>query len=324
MTYSAIGYAPRQFELKRLADEDFLVADATLDRSLASLDTVKISERERVAANVNKQPDVSGTEQSADISAVSANQQGDLNAIAASIPGITEVLGADGDPAGFSVLGLSADQNSTTLNGSAFGGSTLPRDADVAFTVVTAPFDVSRGGFSGGLLNIQSASGSNYIRRSASLNLDAPALQWTDPTASALGQEYTNVSVGGSVAGPIVFDKAFYNISYQLGRRSNDLRTILNTDPIGLQASGIAPDSAARIVGLANAAGIPTLVGGGVPGSRLNDSGSLFGSLNFTPPSSASGQTFNVTFSGNWSRQSPSSQLTTSVPAYGGDRKVGS
>jgi hypothetical protein len=320
MTYSAIGYAPRQFELKRLADEDFLVADATLARTLSSLDTVKIADRQRVAMDVNKQPDMSGTEQSAEVSAVAANQQGDLNAIASSIPGVTEVIGADGDPAGFSVLGLSADQNSTTLNGSAFGGSTLPRDADVSYTVVTAPFDVSRGGFSGGQLNIQSASGSNYIRRSASLNLDAPALQWTDPTATALGQEYTNVSVGGSVAGPIVFDKAFYNISYQLGRKSNDLRTIMNTDAIGLEASGIAPDSAARLVGLLNSAGIPTLVDGSVPSSRLNDSGSLFGSINFTPPSSESGQTFNLTFSGNWNRQSPSSSLTTSVPAYGGDR----
>ena len=319
MTYSSIGYAPRQFELKRLADEDFLVADATLSRSLSSLDTVKISDRQRVAINVNKQPDLSGTEQSAEVSAVSADQQGDLNAIASSIPGITAVLDANGDPAGFSVLGLSSDQNTTTLNGTAFGGSTLPRDADVSYTVVTAPFDVSRGGFSGGQLNIQSASGSNYIRRSASLDVDAPALQWTDPTATALGQEYTNVSVGGSVAGPIVFDKAFYNMSYQLGRRSNDLRTILNTDAVGLQASGISPDSAARLVGLLNADGIPTLVNGSMPASRLNDTGSLFGSLNFTPPSSASGQTFNLTFDGNWNRQSPSSQLTTSVPAYGGD-----
>ncbi len=320
MTYAAIGFAPKQFELKRLADEDFLVADATMSRSVATLDTVSIKERARVALDANKAPDASGTEQAADVTAVSAAQQGDLNAIAASIPGITEVLGADGDPAGFSVLGLSADQNTTTLNGSTFGGSTLPRDADVSYTVVTAPFDVSRGGFSGGQLNIRSASGSNYIRRTTSLNLNAPALEWTDPTARALGQEYTNVSVGGSMAGPIVFDKAFYNVSYQLGRRTSDLRSILNTDAIGLEASGISPDSARRLVNLLNAEGIPTLVGGTTPSSRLNDTGSLFGSLNFTPPNSTSGQTFNLTFGGNWNRQSPASQLTTAVPAFGGDR----
>jgi arginine repressor len=320
MTFAAIGYAPRQFELKRLADEDFLVADATLSRSVATLDTLRVSERGRVAVDANKQPDLSGTEQAADAAAVSADQQGDLNAIASSIPGITEVLGADGDPAGFSVLGLSADQNSTTLNGSSFGGSNLPRDADVSYSVVTAPFDVSRGGFSGGQLNIRSSSGSNYIRRSASLNLDAPALQWTDPAARALGQQYTNVSLGGSLAGPIIFDKAFYNISYQLGRRSNDLRTILNTSPVGLQASGIAADSAARLAGLLNSDGIPTLVDGRIPSSRLNDNGLIFGSLNLTPPNSTSGQTFNLTFDGTWNRQSPASSLATEVPAHGGDR----
>jgi len=320
MTYAAIGFAPKQFELKQLADEDFLVADATMSRSVASLDTVSVKERARVTIGQEKAPDASGTELAADLTAVSVDQQGNLNAIAASIPGITAVLDANGDPAGFSVLGLSADQNTTTLNGSTFGGSTLPRDADVTYTVVTAPFDVSRGGFSGGQLNIRSASGSNYIRRSMSLNVDEPALQWTDPTARALGQEYSNVSVGGSMAGPIVFDKAFYNVSYQLGRRTNDLRTILNTDPIGLQASGISPDSAKRLISLLDAQGIPTLVDGSTPASKLNDSGSLFGSLNFTPPNSASGQTFNLTFGGNWSRQSPASSLTTSVPAFGGDR----
>src|SRR6185312_9946616 len=162
----------------------------------------------------------------------------DLNAIAGSIPGITSILGADGDPTGFSVLGLSADQNSVTLNGSPFGGANLPRDANVSYSLVTAPYDVSRGGFSGGQFNIRTGAGSNFIRRTMSLNLDAPQLQWTDPSARALGQQYTNVSLGGSVAGPIVFDKAFYNFSYQLGRRSSDLRTLLNTSPIGLQASG--------------------------------------------------------------------------------------
>jgi hypothetical protein len=320
MSYVAIGFAPRQFELKRLADEDILLADATMARTIATLDTLRISERDRVAIGVNKEPDISGTEQAADAAAVSADQQGDINAIAASIPGITQVLGADGDPTGFSVLGLSADQNSITLNGSAFGGSNLPRDADVSVSVVTAPFDVSRGGFSGGQLNIRSGSGSNFIRRSMSLNLDAPALQWTDPAARALGQQYTNVSVGGSLAGPLVFDKAFYNVSYQLGRRSNDLRTVLNTDPIGLQASGISPDSAARLAELLSAAGIPTLVDGGIPHSRLSDNGSVFGSLTFTPPNSSTGQTLNLTFDGFWNRQSPSGQLATDVPSHGGDR----
>ena len=316
---TAIGFAPRRFEVKRTADQDILVADARLQR-MVLLDTMRaVAERGRVNRS-DKPGDISGSEIAANAAAVSAAQQGDLNAMAASIPGVTPVTGADGDPAGFSVLGLSADQNSTTLNGQNFGSSNIPRDAQVSSSLITTPYDVSRGGFSGGQFNINSGSGSNFIRRSTSLNVDSPKLQWTDPTARALGQQYSNLSLSGAVAGPIVMDKAYYSVSYQLGRRANDLQTLMNTDPIGLQATGISSDSVARLLTLAQQARIPTTIGGGIPNDRLQDQGSVFGSLNFTPPGSSSGQTFSMTFNGNWNKQTPVGQLTSELPAHSGDR----
>src|SRR5262249_57096011 len=116
------------------------------------------------------------------------------------------------------VLGLDAAQNATTLNGMNFGGANLPRDANVSTSLVTAPYDVSRGNFSGGLLNVRTGRASNFIVRSSSLNFDAPQMQWTDPAARALGQQYTNVSLGGALAGPIQPDKSFFTFSYQGGR----------------------------------------------------------------------------------------------------------
>ena len=318
LTVTSIGYQPKRFEVRRTADQDILVADVQMTR-MAVLDTVRaVAERERVNRN-DRTPDVSGTEQSASSAAVPADQQGDLNAIAATIPGVTPVLDAAGDPAGFSVLGLSADQNSMTLNGANFGSSTLPRDAQVSTSLVTAPYDVSRGGFSGGQLNVRSGTGSNFIRRSNSLNFDAPALQWTDPAARALGQQYKNLSLGGSVSGPIVFDKAFYNFAYQLGRRENDLRTLLNTDPTGFEATGVAADSVARLLAIAQAQSIP-LTSSETPANRLRDQGSLFGSVNFTPTNSSSGTTYNLVLNGNWNRQTPASNLNTELPAHSGDR----
>ena len=320
MSYTAIGFTPRRFQVKRTADQEILVADARLQRAAPMLDTVRVAaDRNRVGRNEGRQPDISGTEQAASAAAVAANQQGDLNAIAATIPGVTPVTGADGDPAGFSVLGLSADQNATTLNGNPFGSSNIPRDANVSTSVVTTPYDVSRGGFSGAQFNIRTGPGSNFIRRSTSLNFDAPTLQWTDPTARALGQQYTNVSFGGALAGPIVMDKAFYNVSYQLGRRSNDLYSLLNTSPIGLQSAGISADSVARLIDLLERAQVPLVVGS-APSSRLSDNGSVFGSLDFAPPGSRTGQTFNVTFNGFWSRQTPAGPLTSEFPAHSGDR----
>ena len=319
ITVTSLGYTPRRFEVRRTADQEILIADVQLTR-MVILDTVRaVAERDRVNRN-ERTPDVSGTEQAAaSNAAVPADQQGDLNAIASTIPGVTPILSAEGDPAGFSVLGLSADQNSMTLNGANLGSSTLPRDAQVSTSLVTAPYDVSRGGFSGGQLNVRSGSGSNFIRRNTSLNFDAPQLQWTDPAARALGQRYTNVSLGGSLSGPIVFDKAFYNVAYQLGRRTNDLRTLLNTDPEGMEATGVSADSVTRLLAIAQAQSIP-LGGGLAPSNRLRDQGSLFGTFDYTPPSSTTGTTYKLVLNGNWSRQTPASNLTTELPAHSGDR----
>ena len=320
LSATAIGYAPHRFEVKRTADQDILVADMRLGR-MAMLDTVRAT-ADRARVNRNDKPaDVSGSEQAATAAAVSAAQQGDLNAMAASIPGVTAVTGADGDPAGFSVLGLSADQNSTTLNGSAFGSSSIPRDAQVSSSLITTPYDVSRGGFSGGQFNINSGSGSNYIRRNTSLYLDSPKLQWTDPAARALCQQYSNASFGGSASGPISMDKAYYSVSYQLGRRANDLATLFNTDATGLEAAGLSADSIAKLLTLTQQANIPSSINGGIPNDRLSDQGSIFGTLNFTPPNSATGQTFSTTFNANWTKQTPTgNSLISELPAHSGER----
>jgi hypothetical protein len=317
--FSAIGYGARRYEVKRTADQEILVADTRLQLAAGQLDTVRVTaQRDRVNRN-DVTPDISGSERPVDNSAVPADQQGDIAAMAASLPGVTLVPGQDGDPSGFSVLGLSPDQNNTTLNGLQFGGSDLPRDAAVSTSLVTTPYDVSRGGFSGAQFQIRGRPGSNYIMRSMSLNLDAPQLQWTDRAARSLGQRYSNVSVGGLLSGPIKPDHSFYNFSYQLGRRANDLRTLINTNAIGLQTSGVAPDSVTRLLSILQQLGIPTTTTQ-LPGSRLGQRGSMFGTLDFAPPSSASGQSLNFVLNGSWNQQTPASSLTTELPAHSGDR----
>ena len=244
---------------------------------------------------------------------------GDLAAMAASLPGVQSVPGQDGGADGYSVLGLGADQNNTTLNGMQFGGSSLPRDAMVSSSLATSPYDVSRGGFSGGQMSLRSRSGSNFKTRGMSLNVDAPQMQWSDRAAQSLGQEYSNVSLGGTVAGPLKFDKAFYNVAYQIGRRSNDLQTLLNTNSSGLEAIGVSSDSVTRLLSILNTSGIP-LTTGSSGNNRIGDQGSLFGSLDFAPPASTSGQAYNVSFNGSWNRQNPASGFATEVPAHNGER----
>jgi len=125
---AALGFATKRFEVKRTGDQEILVADARLQRVAAQLDAMKVNaDRQRVGRN--DLPDISGSERSVTGNPVSADQMGDLAALAASLPGVQLIPGADGSPSGFSVLGLSPDQNATTLNGMAFGGSNLPRSA---------------------------------------------------------------------------------------------------------------------------------------------------------------------------------------------------
>lgn len=319
----AIGFGARRFQVKRTADQEILVADAKLQIAAQNLDTVQIAgERNRVNRNQNP-ADISGTERGVNASALAADQQGDLAAMAASLPGVQFIPGADGDPSGFSVLGLSSDQNQTTLNGLNSSASNLPRDASVSSSLVTTPYDVSRGGFSGGQFNVRSRSGSNFVVRASSLNLDSPMLQWTDAAGRALNQEYANASLGGSISGPLKFDKSFYNFSYQVGRRSNDLQTLLNTSALGLQTSGIAQDSVSRLLGILQSQGIPAAVGG-IPNDRDNDQLSVFGALDWAPPGSLTGQALNISFNGNVSKQAPVNSLSNAMPAWSGERTNGS
>ncbi len=320
ITVSLLGYIPKRFEVKRITDEEILVADARLTQMGALLEDVTVTaQRARVPRTADAQPDLSGTEQPITNDAVPADLLGDLAAMAATLPGVQGVPGVDGAPDGFSVLGLDADQNNSVLNGMSFGGSSLPRDAGVFSSLITSPYDVSRGGFSGAQMNLRTRSGSNFVTRGVSLNLDAPQMQWTDRAARALGQEYSNYSLGGALSGPIQFNKAFYNVSYQLGRRSNDLFTLLNTGADGFQAVGVAPDSAARALALMQARGIP-LEAGGAADNRIADQGAVFGSIDFAPPSSSTGQALNFSFNGNWSRQSPLTGQATELPSYSGER----
>ena len=317
--FASLGYAAKRFEVKRSADEDVLIADTKLSRIGAILDPVKVTaQREKVPRNAVT-PDVGGTEQSLNNPAVPADLLGDLAAMAASLPGVQSVPGENGGDNGFSVLGLGADQNNITLNGLQFGGANIPRDATVGSSLITSPYDVSRGGFSGAQFSLRTRPGSNFVTRGMSLNVDAPQLQWSDRATQSLGQEYSNLSLGGALSGPIKMDKSFYNFSYQLGRRANDLQTLLTTNAAGLQAAGVSADSVARFLSLLQNAGVPLTVAG-IGDNRTNKQGLFFGSLDFAPPSSTTGKAFNITANGSWNETSPASGFATELPSHSGDR----
>src|SRR6185437_12719818 len=223
------------------------------------------------------QLDVGGGDQVLNNNNVPIDVLGDLSAMAATLPGVTLIPGTDGGASGISVLGLGADQNNITLNGLNFSGTDLPRDATTQTRVTTSSFDPSRGGFSGAQISLRTSSGSNYKVQSIHQTVDAPSLQYTDAIGRQLGQQFT-----GNAAGPFQLDKSFYSFSWQLGRRSNNLQDLLNTDPLALERVGVSQDSVSRLLAMLQSEGIP-LSTSAIPNEHLTENGSFLSSFDFAP-----------------------------------------
>ena len=317
MAYTAIGFQPARFEVRREVDEDILVADATMSKSAVVLEAVRVNAGREKPGRDGNQLDVGGRDQVLNNNNVPIDVLGDLSAMAATLPGVTLIPGTDGGASGISVLGLGADQNNITLNGLNFSGTDLPRDATTQTRVTTSSFDPSRGGFSGAQISLRTSSGSNYKVQSIHQTVDAPSLQYTDAIGRQLGQQFTNLQFSGNAAGPFQLDKSFYSFSWQLGRRSNNLQDLLNTDPLALERVGVSQDSVSRLLAMLQSEGIP-LSTSAIPNEHLTENGSFLSSFDFAP---SGGHNFNITLNGRWSGQDATSLSNTAVPVHGGQTR---
>jgi hypothetical protein len=136
------------------------------------------AQRERALPNRSaKERDVGGGDRPLTNNELSPDQAGNLAAMAAAA-GFQLVPGLNGAPDMYSVLGLSGDQNNLTFNGLGSGISALPPDVLATTSINAYPFDVSKGGFSGAQITIQTIPGSNFSRRSITNANIAPQLEW--------------------------------------------------------------------------------------------------------------------------------------------------
>lgn len=214
--------------------------------------------------------------------ALPPDQQGDFDAMASFIPGLSLT------PTGVSAYGLAPENNSTTLNGLAFGGSDIPRDVQSATRFRSSPWDPTVGGFNGVQVATTLASGGNIARRRAHITLDAPALQFSDPVASRLGQKFTGLALDEGGVGAYRLDKLYYNFGLHVARQSSPTTSLADVDPEALARSGVSPDSAAHLVNLLATLGIPVTVGG-VPSDRTTTTVSFIERVDRAPPSTRAG-----------------------------------
>ena len=206
--------------------------------------------------------------------------------MAASLPGVQLRTRRRRRPDGFSVLGLGADQNSTTLNGmqlrrlepSARRARSRARSSRRRTTCRAADSAARR-------FNIAQPSGIELHHAQHEPQRRRAALQWTDRAARALGQQYSNFSLGGLCPGPIEFDKAFYNIVVPARpprERSADAAQHRSDRPAG---AGVVVRFGRAPPRHLSSTRVPLTVGT-LADNRIGDQGSLFGSFDFAPPSS--------------------------------------
>jgi hypothetical protein len=319
-----IGYNRRRFEIKKVGDEQVMLADARLNSAVVALDAVNITADNRALVNRSSaSADVSGGDRalSTTTAAVPPDQAGNLAAMASTVPGIQRIPGMDGQADMFSAFGLGGDQNSTTFNGLGSGVSSLPPDAQVRISFSQFPADPARGGFSGAQINVMSIPGSNFSFRGLSGYGTGPDLQWTDQSADSSGQKSTTLRFGGNLRGPIRMDEAFYNASYSAQRTFADMLTLLNTSPLGLQSAGVASDSAARLIGILNGKRVPVSLDR-APTLRATDNLNYQVNVDLTPSSSGTGNSLTLGIFGGHVHVQPTGggvQMLTRTPAQTGE-----
>ncbi|MEO8449208.1 MAG: TonB-dependent receptor [Gemmatimonadota bacterium] len=139
-----------------------------------------------------------------------------------SSPQVTPVNGSSGVSIGgqssrFNTIQVDGGVNNDVFGLSATGGTpggsasakTLSLEALKEFQILTAPFDIRQGSFSGGLINAVTKSGTNQFRGSLFGYLQRPELVGKD-TADARINTFQIKQYGGTLGGPIIRNRLHF------------------------------------------------------------------------------------------------------------------
>ncbi|HZH80316.1 MAG TPA: hypothetical protein VFD68_03360, partial [Gemmatimonadales bacterium] len=308
-----IGMAAGQVMVARRADEDRLVANIQLGLSPVSLDPVVVR-----GQRAERTPGAAERTLSREQVARLPIDATDLATLATLAPGVVGINATDSTDAAFSVAGQRPTANNITLDGLSFGfgSGSVPQDALRNTRVITSTYDVARGQFSGGLVASTTRSGTNVPQGSFTYTLRDRDLAWGGATSSAFGQGFTQNQVGGGMGGPIVPNRLFVFGALQGRWRRQALAALPSADPATLERLGVSPDSAARFVNIAAAAGVPlTLAGLSSDRSSDNTIGLLRLDWNISDA-----QTLTLRLDGRWVSQDPTRVAPLALPPTGATR----
>jgi hypothetical protein len=252
-----IGLKRYQKRVTRTGPGEIDAGVAYLERPAAKLGQVNTVANRRAAPNVGAEFFNPPPGEKSEWVQPPGGLTGDIGAIVARIAAVQ----ATGDNT-FSVLGMGATANTITINGAPIAGDLVPRDALFAARLVVNTYDVSRGGFSGGQIAFTPMSSLPALNYTFRIGLDHPQLQWTNPTGDNFGQRFRNLQFSGALNGPVGAEKnkLSVSLSYEVGRRSSDIQSLLNADAEALHTLGVAPDSLQHFLDLIGSTSIPLTV----------------------------------------------------------------
>ena len=272
MRVSFIGMTEAVKTVLREGEEELLLTNITLTTQAIQLDALEVT--------ANRPPPGRGQtgEQSTDLSQDMLNRlplpdldPSTLALLAAGVVGTS--LDSLSGRMGFSVAGMSDLLNQIVLDGMIMGegGLMVPEEGIRRTQVTTSTFDASRGGFAGGQVSMTTARGNNRTAGSLSYQLDNDALQLS---SAATTNAFTRHNLGGSIGGPLVRNRLFYNVSFGVQRNVNHRFALAANDPLAAVRSGVELDSISRFLSvLNNTYGFPT--DGTGPYNQLQDNYSL-------------------------------------------------
>jgi hypothetical protein len=249
---SAMGWREFRQRVTRTGADSVLVVNARLATAAIALAAVNVQAQRPKPGRGREQDGGPGATENVAGNGVAgmltADQAGDLAQLATTTPGVTA------GPGGLSALGLSG-QTTYTLNGMGFDGGSVPRGMRMNTRVSMGTYDPARGGFGAAEVAMELSPGSTYTSVNANAAIDARRLQAADAAASRLGHEYTGVQLDANANGELKTDRYYYNAGITGSRRRSDAPSLLAADLLHL--SGVSADSAARLLSLVGAAGVP-------------------------------------------------------------------
>jgi len=314
MSVRVLGMNPRTALIMRDADEDRLVWNVQLQSSPVTLEPVNVNGGPLLRGGDGPTPGSTERVLTPDQLARLPIDPSDLASLVSLVPGVLPIAGSDSTASAFSVAGLGPDANAVTLDGLLFGNTTVPQEGLRQTRVVTSTYDVSRGQFSGGLVASTTRSGSNVVQGSWTGQLRNENLA-VDAGDSPYTEGYTQNQLSGGIGGPIVNDRVFVFASGMARLRADPQQTLFSASAADFTRLGVAPDSVARFLKLADSLGVPLY---SVPGAATRASNNLSGlvRLDFVLSNAHT-----LTLRGNWNgtSQNPARVGTLALPQSGGD-----